>query len=377
MEIASKTEMVKFLKTLVKIDSSTYYKKGIDNLGEFYADKLKKLKFKIDIKKISKSGNVVVARKYGQGTGKVSLIAHMDIAYSKGVVEKRKPLLEKDVLYGPGVADCKGGLVTLYYGLKALLSEIKEKDYKEINIILSGGEEQGSIKARKYLVKYCLDSDLALSFEPARADGSIVKGRWGVTLFNLDIQGKVAHALNSPEKGVDALEILSKIIIALKNLSEKHANININFGKTYGGKGIGINVPEKATTKICLNYKNYNVYRKIKKDILGIFKKDIPHKRYFLDEIPLFVPMRENKVTEKYINIIKEQAKFMKLNIRFKVVGSPGDAGFISDEGIPVICGMGPVGGNLHSKGEYLKVDSLSERSRLVAMSLKEIFDTI
>ena len=51
-------------------------------------------------------------------------------------------------------------------------------------------------------------------------------------------------------------------------------------------------------------------------------------------------------------------------------VRGAADAGITSCEGVPTICGMGIVGGNLHTDREYAIKASLPERLRVLALSI-------
>ena len=46
---------------------------------------------------------------------------------------------------------------------------------------------------------------------------------------------------------------------------------------------------------------------------------------------------------------------------------------FIAAAGTPVICGVGPVGGNYHRPDEWMQVDSLSERARFIAKTIQKL----
>jgi len=52
------------------------------------------------------------------------------------------------------------------------------------------------------------------------------------------------------------------------------------------------------------------------------------------------------------------------------------DAGFAARMGAPVICGMGPVGGNFHNaQEEYIELPTLTERCKLLAHVILKAFE--
>ena len=46
------------------------------------------------------------------------------------------------------------------------------------------------------------------------------------------------------------------------------------------------------------------------------------------------------------------------------------DSGFIAGVGTPVICGVGPIGGNYHRADEWMEIDSLAERAKFIAETI-------
>jgi glutamate carboxypeptidase len=61
-------------------------------------------------------------------------------------------------------------------------------------------------------------------------------------------------------------------------------------------------------------------------------------------------------------------------NIELKASGTGGasDANFVAPLGIPVLDGLGPAGGEYHSKREFIFWDSLVERAKLLNAILRE-----
>jgi glutamate carboxypeptidase len=54
--------------------------------------------------------------------------------------------------------------------------------------------------------------------------------------------------------------------------------------------------------------------------------------------------------------------------------GGGSDGNFTAALGIPTLDGMGIVGGNAHARGEWASLDSIPERSALLAGCLTEIW---
>ena len=52
--------------------------------------------------------------------------------------------------------------------------------------------------------------------------------------------------------------------------------------------------------------------------------------------------------------------------------GGASDASFVAAEGVPVLDGLGPIGGLDHSPDEYIELDSIVPRTALLAMLIAE-----
>jgi glutamate carboxypeptidase len=56
--------------------------------------------------------------------------------------------------------------------------------------------------------------------------------------------------------------------------------------------------------------------------------------------------------------------------------GGCADSGFIANVGTPVICGVGPIGGNYHRPDEWMQIDSLSVRAKFIAETILKLATT-
>ena len=81
-------------------------------------------------------------------------------------------------------------------------------------------------------------------------------------------------------------------------------------------------------------------------------------------------PLIEQEQTQHLVAAVEIAAKTLGIEVGFGMSGAASDGNNISAMGIPVIDGMGPVGGREHSSDEYLEIESLYERSALLACSL-------
>ncbi|MBW1724227.1 MAG: M20/M25/M40 family metallo-hydrolase, partial [Deltaproteobacteria bacterium] len=116
--------MFGLLEKMVLIQSGSYNKEGVDELGRFIKSTFQSNNVSCQVIKQDKYGNHLVVRSLcrGQFDTQILLVGHMDTVFPKdtGFNWYRE---ENTLCYGPGVIDMKGGLAAGIFALKALDNE--------------------------------------------------------------------------------------------------------------------------------------------------------------------------------------------------------------------------------------------------------------
>ena len=84
-------------------------------------------------------------------------------------------------------------------------------------------------------------------------------------------------------------------------------------------------------------------------------------------------PMSPTEITDRMIEHITQKAEELHMEISWFCVGGVSDANHLAGWGVPVICGCGPCGGNLHSEEEFLELFSLENRLELMFQVLADL----
>jgi glutamate carboxypeptidase len=71
--------------------------------------------------------------------------------------------------------------------------------------------------------------------------------------------------------------------------------------------------------------------------------------------------------------IVRAQGKKLGIDIEGKVGGGASDAGWTVRAGAPSLCAMGAIGEFNHSDREYIFIDSLVKRAKLLALSIDAV----
>ena len=266
----------------------------------------------------------------------------------------------------------KSSLVELLYAIKALHQSGSDA-VKNVQIILNSDEEIGSITSRPLIEKHSQGKEYALVMEPARKDGSLVSARRGGGRYTLIVKGKAAHSGIEPEKGRSAIEELAFKIIQLHSLTDHEKGISVNVGLIQGGSSVNT-VSASAVAHVDIRISEMEQAEYLKQKIKEICSKtEVDGTKIFLEGDISRPPMEYNERTESLLQIIQDVGKEIGIKVRDTSTGGGGDASFTSASGVATIDGLGPVGGNAHSEREYLEIDTLPERTLLLAKTIERL----
>ena len=164
------------------------------------------------------TGNALFISKHPKAPIRILLGGHMDTVYPATSAFQEVSHLDMNTMRGPGVADMKGGLVVLLKALDALeQSPFAGKLGWEV--LITPDEEVGSQGSKALWIEGAQRHQLALLFEPAFSDGSLVSARKGSANFTVVAKGKAAHAGRDFHSGRNAISAIVRFIVRQKSSS--------------------------------------------------------------------------------------------------------------------------------------------------------------
>ena len=174
------------------------------------------------------------------------LVGHMDTVWPVGTLAEM-PLHERDgILYGPGVADMKGGLVQIVFALRALRELDLEPAVTPV-VLVNTDEETGSHDSTRLLRLLAHGAARALVLESGEgADGKLKIARKGLGRFTLTVRGRSSHAGADFEQGVSAILELSHQVQRLFALNDPARGITVNVGTVDGGLRPNVVAPQAS-----------------------------------------------------------------------------------------------------------------------------------
>lgn len=371
---AKHDKMVKFLETLVSIDSGNDCPEGVAKVAHIVGDKLREMQFDVEYLEYPGVCTHLLAHKKGNGDKEVMIIGHMDTLFPVGTAVARPFTIRDDKAYGPGVLDMKGGITIALFALEALY-ESGWND-KNVTILFAGDEEFAHPKtnAPELFEQHARGKDAVFNMETASAGRAVLVGRKGNIHPELIVKGISAHAGADLDKGASAIVELAHKIIAVNNLTDFSRGLTFNCGVIKGGT-VANAVADYASVVIDMRYLTvadgeYGIesLRKIAaQSVIPGTTTEVANLR------ERFTPMEVTEGNLKLYEIVKEQGRKLGLDIEKKVGGGASDAGWTVRAGAPSICSMGALGALNHSEREYIVLAGLVERAKLLALSVDAV----
>ena len=236
------------LERVVNQNSGSMNLAGVKAVADMLRPEYEALGFTVTWKPMDaakRAGHLIAVHKGKAGATKMLLIGHLDTVFEPDSPFQRFER-KGDLAAGPGVADDKGGVVTMLLALKAMQAAGTLKN-ANIEVVLTGDEEDSGDPiaiARADLIAAGKRADVALDFEGLAQDngkdmGSIA--RRSSNSWTLTATGKSGHSsgIFSASAGDGAVYELARIIVAFrKDLPEP--NLTFNVGLVGGGQSADV-----------------------------------------------------------------------------------------------------------------------------------------
>lgn len=363
------------LEEVCTIESPTNFKEGVDKAGQYFIDIAKSRGWDIDILKCEKAGNAVTITMNPEAKGQPFCVSgHLDTVHPVGMFGYPPVKYDSEKVYGPGVADCKGGIVAALMAMEALESEGFTS--RPVRLILQTDEEGSSKMSNKATVAYmCEKAKDAVAFinlEPSDSTEVCIQ-RKGIYTYKFTVTGKEAHSSACATKGANAIADAAYKIIELEKFKDKDG-ITCNCGVISGGT-----VPNTVAGE-CTFIANFRFATPEQKEYIEQFVDNLKataHVKGCTCEVAVDGYRPAMPRTEKNDEFFRQMCEiFEKTGLPAIIAGKRtggSDAAYITEIGVPCIDSLGLVGGAIHSIDEYAYLSSLTERAKRIAAIISAI----
>ncbi len=236
-------------------------------------------------------------------------------------------------------------------------------------MVCNSDEEIGSPASWDMISREADNSFAAFVMECGGEHGEIVTGRKGRSGYTLRVQGRSGHAAQAGGEKPSAILELAHKIIALEALNDP-PRLSLNAGSIKGGIGPNT-VPGYAEAAIDMRYLTEADGRAAKAELDRIVGS--PAIRGTACSLVYQTgrpPMPCTDANEALFSRVQSQAERLGQIIYPEFRNGVSDANVVASRSVPVLDGMGPLGGQDHSEQEYMIKSSLVPRACLLALSI-------
>ena len=291
----------------------------------------------------------------------VLLLGHFDTVWPLGTIRDR-PYTERDeCAFGPGVFDMKAGIVQALWAMRALIES--RGTSPPVRLFFNSDEEVQSHRSRGRIVDVARDASAVLVLEPSQG-GALKTARKGAGRFGIEVVGRAAHAGVNPEEGRSAIAELARIVQDLLALANRDEGISVNVGVISGGTRANV-VAAEARAEVDVRVVRQADAEAISRKMLAIQpSRDAMevHVHGGFGRPPMERTMRSAALFKRAQMI----GASLGLSLSEVATGGASDANLCAPLGVPILDGLGAVGGGAHATSEYVELPAMPSRAALV-----------
>ncbi len=352
-----------------RIESPTDCKPGVDAVGDYFAALAASRGWQVDYLRNEVAGNALcITLNPSVAAAPISLSGHMDTVHAVGSFGTPAVHTDEQHIYGPGVTDCKGGLIA---GLMAM-DALDRCGYRRrpVQLLLQSDEEVSSLPSGKATIRYICEkaknSVAFLNLEPHTPSKACV-ARKGIADLTFTVTGAQAHAAKCAEEGANAIADAAYKIIELEKLKDPDG-LTCNCGIITGGTASNT-VPDRCQFQANVRFataKQLEWVLEYAKTLANTVH--VPDCTCTLEVPQVRVAM---ELTDRNTALLE------RMNAAFQQCGLPplqaakrpaaSDAADVTAAGIPCVDSIGVVGEYIHSPREYAVKASLKEAAQRIA----------
>lgn len=312
---------------------------------------------------INNNPPLLILRVKGESPRRMAFIMHIDT-----VSNNTEYRIEDDKFIGAGCADNKASIALIL----TLLQSAKFKEitkFYTLDFIISPNEELGSLGHHKSFKYLSSDLDYAIGLEPSPKDGHIISSRNGNRWYDIHFSGISSHSGRLDDPSLNSCHEASLFIGKLIEHFSFSEDYRINVGH-FSTNTSGFNtVPDSTSIKLDTRFKKHQYAGLIDEKINELLNKNTIrcHKtsqtslKSFIiaDDCP---PMEMKPLAsldyEIFNNIF---SKFEHTPLTFTHSGGAADINYFNAR-FALLDGLGPLGGKMHTKDEFMMISSLENR---------------
>lgn len=300
----------------------------------------------------------------GGGPTRVLLVGHVDTVWPLGTTKRWPFAVSHGLASGPGCFDMKAGLVQGIHALRGLA------DLSGVTFLVTTDEEVGSPTSRTLIEDTARGAQAALILEPS-AHGALKTARKGVSLYEIVVHGRAAHAGLDPDKGANAAIELAHQVLSLAGLARPELSTTVT--PTVASAGTTANtVPALARVAVDVRAVEPAEQDRVDAALRALVAATPGTTLEVLGGINR--PPMPPAASAELLAVARRVAASLDLpGLTGVAVGGGSDGNFTAGVGVPTLDGLGAVGDGAHAEGEHVLTEAIPQRTALVRGLLEEL----
>lgn len=361
-------------ENVCNIESPTSHKQGIDAVGNIFIGLAKERQMAVEVMEHDQAGNAICITLNPESQERpVVFSGHIDTVHPVGLFGTPAVHRDQQCIYGPGVTDCKGGVVASMMAMVALAQCGFQK--RPVKLLIQTDEETDSTNSEQQTIAFMLhaakDAIAFLNTEVIQ-DNTVVLIRKGILRYRFTVLGKAVHSAQCMD-GANAICEAAHKIIELETMKDPHG-LTCNCGVIQGGtvpNSVAESCEFVADIRFANNEQLQTAIELCEKVAQQTTVTGCSCRLEKLSLRPAMPITDQNVALLAKINKIYATCGLPCLTSRSCLSGS--DAAYTTQAGIPTVDNIGVRGHNIHSIREFAYLDSLAacaKRLAIVAMCI-------
>lgn len=300
----------------------------------------------------------------GGGPVEVLLLGHVDTVWPLGTTARWPFEVRNGRASGPGAFDMKAGLIQGIHALR------EQPELTGVAFLVTTDEEVGSPTSRGLIEQTAQGARAALVLEPSAA-AALKSARKGVSNYSLLVHGRAAHAGLEPERGANAAVELAHQVLAMLELADVDAGTTVTPTVLTAGTTMNT-VPAAARVAVDVRAAEPAEQERVDKALRALVART-PGTSLELLGGPNRPPLPFSASADLLVRARRLADELGLPPLADVAVGGGSDGNFTAGIGIPTLDGLGAVGDGAHAEGEHVLVDSMPQRTALVAALVREL----
>ena len=353
------------LEHFVNVNSSVTNLDDVNKLGAMLTKRLDHLGFGIKEYPQFDVGNMLYFTNHDSQENDVLLLGHLDTWYAN---QDFTPFYKTgNKLYGSGIAESKGGLISMISALRALrFARILRKI--KCGILLISDDSLGGRFSKQLVHDTGKVSKHILELKWGLENGGVATSCSGVTHYHVDM----THIRRPDETIKDLIPDMCKKIIAWKNVSGDSHDARITISEFHATTSFGRS-PQYGHLSLESRYSTFAQGQKFDSELQRIAKKrDKSKLDVHMSKQVTRTPLERSDSTMDFYNLVERIATHSEIKIASRHRYATSSLCDVLQD-IQMIGSMGPIGADFRTPNEHILRDSLIDRGVLLALVLNEI----